>query len=346
MFDCSDDIRAFHLQKVTLPQKEQKRMKDWRNANRNRLTNGLKHNEKPVPYEFVSQGSYAMKTMLRDKNKHYDIDDGAYFDFDDLLGDRGGAMSALDVRKMVRDALDDGSFNEVPEVKTNCVRVLYQAGYHVDIPVYRRMEDAFGMEYFELASGSVWTSSDARDVSDWYESTRNMTSDANQFRHLNRLLKHFAKSRDSWRDRVLSGFGITALLAMHHELFHRREDKALYWTMKQMKYWLDVSTVIYHPVTSNSTITTGNPDSKASFFRDKVGEALDWLDPLFDTECNREKALRCCDKVFHTSFFSQRYESEKQEESARTRKVVKSSVAIVTANTANAINRKGSDRYA
>ena len=134
MFDCDTDVRAFHDQKVTLPGSEQEKMRNRRDSNRDRLKLNLEKDEKPKPYEFVSQGSYRMKTMLRDDNSDYDIDDGAYFQKSALVGDRGAEMSSLDARKMVRDAMDDGKFKTPPEVKNNCVRVHYSAGYHLDIP--------------------------------------------------------------------------------------------------------------------------------------------------------------------------------------------------------------------
>ena len=138
MIDCGADVKAFHDEKVTLPGSEQDRMRERRNSNRDRLKRNLEKDEKPAPYEHVSQGSYQMKTMLRDENNDYDIDDGAYFKKGILVGDRGAEMSSLDTRKMVRDAMDDGSFKTPPEVKANCVRIHYSTGFHVDIPVYRQ----------------------------------------------------------------------------------------------------------------------------------------------------------------------------------------------------------------
>ncbi len=91
-------------------------MRDRRDANRDRLKKGLKSNNKPAPREFVKQGSYAMKTMVQHPDKDYDIDDGVYFNKEDLVGDRGAEMSGLQARQMVRDALDDGSFKTPPEV--------------------------------------------------------------------------------------------------------------------------------------------------------------------------------------------------------------------------------------
>src|SRR5262245_33814270 len=159
MHNCHDDALAHHDDEVTLPQSDRTAMRDRRNANRDRLKRGLKDSGKPMPIEFKAQGSYAMKTMTQHPANDYDIDDGVYFESSDLVGPKGGAMSALEARQMVRDAVDDGCFKTKPEVRSNCVRVVYDAGYHVDIPVYRRVatKDVFGREtaHFELAS-SEW----------------------------------------------------------------------------------------------------------------------------------------------------------------------------------------------
>src|ERR1700719_313249 len=188
MFDCSKDVCAYHDQEVTLPKSEQDAMRDRRNANRSRLRNGLADAGKPAPLEFVKQGSYAMKTMTRDPDNDYDIDDGVYFRKEDLVGDRGAEMTSLQARLMVREAVDDGKFKTPPEVRSNCVRVYYERGYHVDLPVYRRVvtSTAFGEEaHYELAASSGWKRSDARDVSDWYEHERAKVADGVQLRRIN-----------------------------------------------------------------------------------------------------------------------------------------------------------------
>ena len=348
MFNCHADVKAFHDEKVTLPGSEQDNMRNRRDSNRDRLKRNLENNGKPKPYESVSQGSYRMKTMLRDPENDYDIDDGAYFHKSALVGKRGGEMSSLDARRMVRDAMDDGKFKMAPEVKNNCVRVHYSKGYHVDIPVYRRMVDEDTDEvHFELASGSGWQRSDARDVTDWYEEERKGTTDPIQFRRLNRHLKKHARSRDSWKSRNLSGFGITVVLAEKSILIEGREDLALYRTMEAVKNRLDGDTVIEHPVTPDQTITSGDPDAKAGFFRDKLGEALDAFAPLFEGDCEREKALKCWDKAFNTTFFSERYEAEADSNSAASAPAVRSSaLRRSTAVAGAAVTTRGSGRYA
>jgi hypothetical protein len=315
MFDCAYDVLAHHDEKVTLPQAERTEMRGRRNANRDRLKKGLKEAKKPTPHEFVSQGSYAMKTMTQHPKKDYDIDDGVHFDKEALVGERGAEMSALQARQMVRDALDDGSFKTPPEVRKNCVRVYYEAGVRVDVPVYRRVttKDFWGNEtsHHELAS-SDWKRSDARHVTDWFETENTNkspdTDNGRQVRRISRQIKKYGRSRDSWKNQILSGFGITKLVT---ECFHGnviREDKALYETMKAMRDRLQLSLVVSHPVTPHETITTGTDDARARFLRDRLSEAVDILAPLFEHDCTRKKALKCWDKVYATTFFSDREE--------------------------------------
>lgn len=355
MFDCSDDVLAFHDEEVTLPQWERTEMKDRRNTNRKRLREGLKELKYPSPLEFKSQGSYAMKTMVQDDDRDYDIDDGVYFAKEDLVRPRGAEMTALQARHMVRDAIDDGSFTDPPEVRLNCVRVYYAAGYHVDIPVYRRVvtKDFLGQEHvhFELAS-SDWKRSDARDVTAWFEKENNRKSpdkvNGRQVRRLTRMNKAFARSRDSWRGRILSGFGITKLTVDQFRGDGAREDKALYYTMKAMRDQLNWSLEVAHPCTPGEKITDGPDDAKSKLFRDKLNEALDNLEPLFQADCTRKQALKCWDKVFNTTFFSDRVDVEKKSAlaspSVLTSGLLKSTGEAASAH--NVVRTEGGGRFA
>ena len=117
----------------------------------------------------------------------------------------------------------------------------YGAGYHVDIPVYRRVatETIFGTQYhYELASSS-WKRSDAREVTEWFrkENSRQSPDTANgrQLRRIVREIKKFARSRDSWSGQILSGFGITKLVTERYRPDAARDDRALYDTMKAIR---------------------------------------------------------------------------------------------------------------
>lgn len=357
MHDCADDVLAHHDEKVTLRQADQDAMRERRNSNRDRLKRGLTSDGKPAPREFKSQGSYAMKTMVQHPEKDYDIDDGVYFDKEALVGERGAEMSALQSRQMVRDAVDDGSFKTPPEVRKNCVRIYYVAGYHVDMPVYRRVttKDFLGKDTFhhELAS-SAWRRSDARDVTAWFNE-QNMTqspdtTNGRQLRRVTRQIKKFARSRASWSGQILSGFGITKLVTEAFRASAEREDRALYDTMEAIRNRLNSYLVVPHPVTPGETITNGDDDPKARFLRDKLTDALANLEPLFGPECTRKEALKCWDRVFNTTFFIER---ETASAGVATKSALASSAVLTTGLVSNAaaasegaVRKEGGGRYA
>jgi hypothetical protein len=323
MFDCAKEVLSYHDDEVTLPQSERTNMRNRRNANRDRVKRGLEKNNDPKPQEFSPQGSYAMKTMVQHPEKDYDIDDGIYFSKEDLTGRNGADKSALAARQMVRDAVDDGSFKTNPEVRANCVRVHYDAGYHVDIPVYRSVvtKDILGNDkvHYELAS-TDWKRSDARNVTKWFEeeNARQSPSESNgrQLRRICREIKKFSQSRSSWKGSIASGFMITKLVTECYRANANREDEALYYTMLAIRDRLERNLVVQHPVTPNETITKGDNDPKARFLKEKLSDAISWLAVLFKSDCSREQALKAWDKVFNTYYFISKLEQKDEKKSA------------------------------
>lgn len=318
MYNCHDDILTYHNEKVTLPKAEQDEMRDRRNTNRQRLKDGLKRDAEPAPAGFQSQGSYAHRTMVQHKDRDYDIDDGVYFWKDDLKGPNGGDKSAREAKEMVRKALHDDRFNRPPEVRTNCVRLYYNAGYHVDAPVYRKVKttNIWGEEevHYEIAS-TDWKKSNPAEVNRWFkrENERQSPDDTNgrQLRRDTRLNKAFARSRDSWRPRIANGFMITMLIVDEcYRANATREDKALYDTMVAMRDRLNWDLKIKHPTVAGEMLTSGPNDARTKFLREKLDWAIAELDVLFDPDCTREQALKAWDKVFNTTFFSERLEGE------------------------------------
>jgi hypothetical protein len=228
------------------------------------------------------------------------------------------------------------------------VRVFYEKGYHVDLPVYRRVvtSTAFGEEiHYELAASSGWKRSDARDVSDWYEDERAKSADGVQLRRINRDLKKYARSRDSWRDSILSGFGIS-VLATERFRPNDREDQALYDTMVAIRNRLNGDLQVAHPVTPGDYITSGSDDARSRHFRDKLTDAIGTLQPLFDADCTRERALKCWDKVFATTFFSERLEEEQRAAVTAPAIITSAGLLSQTAAAAAAVSSAGGGRHA
>jgi hypothetical protein len=309
MFDKSRDILAYHDGEVTLSQSDRTAMRDRRDSNRDRLKARLKADEKPLPKEFIKQGSYAMKTMTQDPDNDYDIDDGVYFTREALKDAQGADMTPKAARKMVCDALQYWRFSRNPEVKTSCVRIFYDAGYHVDMPVYRIVTSG-DREVYELAAGDEWVESRAADVEEWFDNENQRQSpdvtNGRQMRRITRLVKKFSRSRETWKASVAAGFTITKLVQEHFSPSADREDRALRDTMKAIYARLQWNLQVKHPVTPNAMLTDGPNDAKTAYLRDRLKEALDELAVLDKSDCTSKKAADAWDMVFDTSFFSQR----------------------------------------
>lgn len=318
MHDCAKEIVAFHDENVTLKQVQRTQMRDHRDANRARLKQRLKEEEKPLPKEFIKQGSYAMLTMVQDPDNDYDIDDGVYFTIESLKDKDGNEISPKDTRQMLCAALKDNRFNKQPQVRSNCVRIFYEEGYHVDMPAYRINNQGA----YELASGDTWVSSRAADVEDWFNSINQQKSpddnNGRQFRRIVRYLKKIARSRKNWKDQIASGFTITKLTAECYLSNKDREDLCLRDTMKSIYNRLLVNLEVNHPVTIGAKLTKGVNDESTAFLRDKLCEALDVLKNIESPNCTKNDVLSAWDKVFNTDFFSSRYKEEQDTKSNAT----------------------------
>ncbi|MBL4701733.1 MAG: hypothetical protein JKX85_10805 [Phycisphaeraceae bacterium] len=307
MYQCGKEIKQYHDGNVTLGKTQRDEMRDRRNNNRQRLKQGLHKNNDPYAIGQWTQGSYAMWTMIQDEESDYDIDDGVYFDLEDLKGSSGADKTALDARKMVCAALQQGNFTTPPEVKTNCVRVHYQAGFHVDIPVYRRWEEEniWGdtVKCQEIASAN-WKSSDPLAVTNWFKDTvkeKSPADDNTQFRRIVRMMKKFSKSRKTWKKKMPSGFTLSKLAEEKYVACSGDDEQALHKTMKAIQSRLDRDLAVKHPVLNEWLAEEDCP--KTSFLKTKLADNLQHLVVLEQNKCSKTDALRAWRKVFKDSFF-------------------------------------------
>lgn len=314
MIDCSSEIRDFHDEQVMLQESDRERLRGHRDANQRRLKENLKAKKFPIPFKFVKQGSYAMRTQTQHPKNEFDIDDGAVFLKSDLIGQGGANKAALDARKMVCAALQDGSFKKAPEVRENCVRVFYGEGYHVDIPVYRA--DSKEAKKFELASVD-WKDSDPTGVTSWFTKCLDAKrfpndDDDHQMRRIIRLLKAFGASRDSWN--MPSGFIMTVLVNEAFSAFDSREDRAFYNAIVQIKNRLSMSLVVKHPVV-NETITKADADTDMTELKEKLAWAISELQVTRQAGCSKKAALKAWGKVFNVDFFDDKLKESSSQRS-------------------------------
>ena len=318
MKDCDRDIRGYHRERVALTSSQRQKLKDRRDSNRNRLRSGLEKNEDPKPKRSVSQGSYAMRTVIQEPDNAYDIDDGVVFTEESLKGPKGGEKSPLDARKMVRDAVHSDSFATPPEVKTNCVRVYYNDGPHVDIPVYRELEDWFGNTSYELASAE-WKKSDPDGVNDWFKGwlTRKRNNGQKHSRELIRLMKSICKNLPSYS--LPSGFAITVLIEECYTLGHERLDVDLRHIVGAVYDRLRSNLWVRHPVVDGEWLIDSDSEHKTRNLRDLLKTAVNDLAELDLPNCTRSSALKAWKKVLRTDYFDEEIAEAEKEEKAKSK---------------------------
>lgn len=296
MRDCSKDVARYHDDKVRLSAEQADQLRRRRDSNETRVSQGLEEAGDPKPRKFVLQGSFSMRTTIQEPNNDYDIDNGAVFTKESLRGERGADKSPLEARHMVRDAVDDGSFKQAPEVKPNCVRVPYNDGPHVDIPVYRESELGY-----ELA-GADWRVSDPEGVNGWFNQILSQMTAAGraQCRQIIRLLKSFCVCRPSYS--LPSGFVLTTLILEQYQAIDLRLDRALRNSMKAVRDRLDQDLLVRHPVVSEWLIDQ-DASPKTEQLRDLLSRSLNDLDGLDRPNCTRSHALKIWKKVLATDYF-------------------------------------------
>jgi hypothetical protein len=332
MYDYSKPLQKFYKDEVSIEQPVRDMLRDQKNRTEERLKAGLAKIGKPKASRFQVHGGYAMKTVVQHPKDDYDIDDGVIFTADNLKTSQGNPLSALDARKMVLDALDDGK-KPAPELHTHCVRIPYAAGHHIDMPVYRETKSFLGTISHEIA-GADWRKSDPKGVTEWFDrKVEQKSPDSSNDRQMRRIvayIKALGKTRDSWN--APTGFMITKLVDECYAA-DARDDVALIKTLRSMQVRLKLSLVIDHPVVDEK-LTKGDEDSRCVFFRDKLPTLLGFVDVLDDPDCSEADAAGAWDSLFRTSYFT-----DKLSETA------KAFSTLTSAGSAAQVIRGGDKRY-
>lgn len=308
-YNANAHLLAFYKDRVRVSQDVLDLAMNRRNANRDRVRAGLEKDGDPKPSEFVSQGSYAMETMIQSSSEASDIDDGAVFTRESLKGAKGGDKTPADAKEMVRKAAElNAGFKTPPEVRKNCVRVYYNDGFHVDIPVYRCWEEN-GVVKKQLAS-TDWVDSAPEDITEWFKKQVGDKSpdqaDGRQLRRIVRLLKYWSKSRVTWN--LPSGFVLTVLVDESFPVggWADRDDTALLQVMRGIRATRLFSHQVYRPVTPRDEITNERTRTHVSNLVEQLVAAINELSKLERADCDELMALKALKTVFLTDFWDGR----------------------------------------
>lgn len=294
MFDLSQELEKFLKKHVILHSDQQNKLRNKKRLNIKRLKQGLIefNHENHSDFKIVEntiQGSMAMYTVIQKEENNYDIDVAVVFEKEKCKD-----STAASLRKLVESALEKTTkqFNARPEVKTSCVRLQYEEGYHIDFAIFRREYDSFYSKYIYDHAGANWTKRHINGVEDWFQ--KNNESSSGLLRKIVRLLKHFSSTKNDMPGGLIQTALCTECLASYERL-----DISFYETMKKISCRLNHSKEISIPVDGGRSISSRKTDiDRIEKLKNALYLLLEKLSILEKDQCTREQALNAWYSVF------------------------------------------------
>lgn len=301
MFDLSTEFNKFYRQEVVLPGDSQTYLFEKGKLNVKRLKEGLSvyneiHHTSYKICERIVQGSIAMNTAVQNDSKDYDIDIAIVFKKDNI-----GDIGPLAIKNIIADALSYkfGQFSSEPEKKTNCVRINYSEGYHIDFAIYRKDVDYSGNSTYYHA-GSEWKKRDPKAINDWFKGK--IETYGQNLRKVIRLSKMFCKSRDGWD---MPGGLIQTVLCVEQFCDSERLDECFYNTMCRVRDRLRFNKSINNPTDiSLSLLQTEAHKQRIEVYYNRLCSFLSKLNVLNEYGCTREQSISAWSEFFNHDYWT------------------------------------------
>lgn len=297
MFDLSKEFGEFYNDYTILPRDTQSDLRDKKTINIERLESGLNelNDENKTSYyiyDTKEQGSIAMSTVVQNDNKDYDIDVAVIFEEDNI----GEDMGSTAIKRIVEKALKKkcSNFKKEPEALTNCVRIEYAEGYHIDFAVYKKTSDG---TYYH--AGSSWQERDPMAINDWFLDA--VKDKGDNLRSVVRLSKMFCKSRDNW---LMPGGLIQSVLCNECFVDCERLDECFYYTMTNILNRLETSIEVFNPTDeTKSLLLKQNDEDKMNNWKQRLRDKLGSLNIVKKSNCTKKQACSAWYKFFNHDFW-------------------------------------------
>lgn len=301
LYNASSKFNTFYNDYVVLRATEQTNLREKKELNIERLESGLAEYNEEYKKEYILiddkvQGSMAMSTIVQNEENEYDIDVAIIFNKDGLPD--GNTAT----KNMIADALKRKCkrFKTEPEAKTNCVRVDYADGYHIDFAVYRKSTDDEGNNVYEHC-GSEWRKRNPEAITNWFNKS-NKDSNGN-IRIVVRLLKMFCKSRDGWS---MPGGLIQSVLVEESIQSKDRIDETFYYTIQAIRDRLEENNEVYNPTDPDSSLLLNAKDhQKVKNLHTRLKSYINKLDVLFKSDCTENQAFSAWKEFFNHSYWGE-----------------------------------------
>lgn len=297
MYDLSKEFNKFYNEHTVLSIETKNELREKKSLNIERLKSGLEEYNSDNKtdyclYDTKEQGSVAMSTVVQNDSNDYDIDVAIIFEENNI----GNDIGTTTIKHIVEDALKRKckSLKKEPESLTNCVRITYATGYHVDFAVYKKTEDD---TYYH--AGSTWQERNPMAINNWFK--EEIKSKGERLRSVVRLSKMFCKSRKSWQ---MPGGLIQSVLCDECFADYERLDECFYYTIKNVAERLERTIEVYNPTDKTKSLLLKQSDrQKMNNWKQRLKNKLDKLDVLFEGCCSKKQAYDSWYTFFNHSFW-------------------------------------------
>lgn len=296
MADCSKnfkDGKDSYLSRISLSSEKESQLRKSRDALREKIRSHLK--EKGVKnIRFYRQGSYAHRTIISPIDGDYDIDDGIYMDLNGFESE----PSTSTIHNWIKEAAK-GHTESNPQDKEACVRAIFKAGYHVDLPAYKIEENDDNEKYYLAKKTTGWEESNPRAMTDWFEEQVKKHS-----KQIQRLVKYFK----GWQDfrnsktstKLPNGLTLT-ILACEEYRSDIRDDIVFNETAKAILSRLQKDDDIWKPYEPTEDMRSYLSDAQFDHFLKELEKIGTTGDSTIEEE-SEEKAAKEWQKLLGNRF--------------------------------------------
>ncbi|WP_249923605.1 nucleotide-binding domain-containing protein [Paenibacillus odorifer] len=298
----SKKFNTFYKKFVILQKSEKDTLFQKKKLNIKRLNEGLadynaENGTEIKLAENIVQGSVAMSTVTQNENNEYDIDVAIIFEKDKL------PEGTIATKNIIVKALKKKctNFKVEPFAKTNCVRIVYNDGYHIDFAIYRRFKDEEDNYKYEHC-GSDWRPRDPKAITKWFLDQNKHHN--YHLREVVRLLKMFSKSRETWVN--MPGGLIQSVLADEKiQTAYSRVDERFYYSIVEIRNRLEDHTEVDNPTDSQHSLKlVGSDNQKMKNLCSRLTNKIKDLDILFDSKCDEKQAFKAWYDFFNHSYWT------------------------------------------
>jgi len=218
---------------------------------------------------FYIQGSYKMGTMVKTKDDECDLDDGVYFR-------KKPDVTCTTLQKWIYNAVE-GHTEGGQQHRKKCIRVIYAGDYHIDLPVYYKLEgeeDKNNHPYIAVKNED-WQNCDPKEFIDWFNDVK-----MDQMVRITRYLKGWG---DYKRHNMPSGLAIAVLTARNLSK-NDRDDISLRDTLLNIKRDLSNSWKCSMPTTPKDDLLSDYDDTFKSNFFEALNAFIKDADAAIDEE--------------------------------------------------------------